>query len=113
MNMEEMTVMKRKKQNMEKALSGRVLGVVSALDLAAIVVPLCVGLLWGYLLIPLCVTGVYFVFYFGWTLYVLELFSRKQWQNRVLLAVNLLNLLILILLAVLGIAFWYGIGMSM
>ena len=66
-----------------------------------------------YLLIPLCVTGVYFVFYFGWTLYVLELFSRKQWQNRVLLAVNLLNLLILILLAVLGIAFWYGIGMSM
>ena len=43
MNMEEMTVMKRKKQNMEKALSGRVLGVVSALDLAAIVVPLCVG----------------------------------------------------------------------
>ena len=105
--------MTKKNQRAKKPLPARVLGVVSALDLAAIVVPLCVGLLWGYLLIPLCVTGVYFVFYFGWTLYVLELFSRTRRQNRVLLAVNLLNLLILILLAVLGIAFWYGIGMSM
>lgn len=105
--------MAKKHQRTKKPLSGRVLGVVTALDLAAIVVPLCVCLLWGYLLIPLCVTGAYFVFYFGWTLFALELFLRKRWQNRVLLAVNLLNLLILILLAVLAVAFWYGIGMSM
>ena len=105
--------MTKKQQRNKKPLSGRALGVVSALDLAAIVVPLCVGLLWGYLLIPLCVTGAYFVFYFGWTLYVLELFSRKRWQNRMLLAVNLLNLLVLILLAVLAVAVWYGIGNAM
>ena len=105
--------MTKKNQRANKPLPARVLGVVSALDLAAIVVPLCVGLLWGYLLIPLCVTGAYFVFYFGWTLCVLELFSRKQWQNRVLLAVNLLNLLILILIAALAVAFVYAIGNAM
>lgn len=106
--------MTKRQQRTKKPLSGRVLGVVSALDLAAIIVPaglfLCLG---DNPPMPLYVTVVAILCYFGWTLCVLELFSRKRWQNRVLLAVNLLNLLVLILLAVLAVAFWYGIGMSM
>ena len=106
--------MTKRQQRNKKPLSGRALGVVSALDLAAIVVPaglfLCLG---DNPPMPLYVTVVAILCYFAWTLCVLELFSRKRWQNRVLLAVNLLNLLVLILLAVLAIAFFYAIGMSM
>ncbi len=106
--------MTKKQQRAKKPLSGRALGVVSALDLAAIVVPaglfLCLG---DHSPTPLYVTAVAILCYFGWTLCVLGLFSRKRWQNRVLLAVNLLNLLVLILLAALAVAFVYAIGNAM
>ena len=106
--------MTKKQQRTKKPLSGRVLGVVSALDLAAIVVPaglfLCLG---DHSPTPLYVTAAAILCYFGWTLCVVGLFSRKRWQNRVLLAVNLLNLLVLISLAALAVALLHAIGNAM
>ena len=81
--------MTKKKQRAKKPLSGRLLGVVSALDLAAIVVSaglfLCLG---DHPLQPLYVAAAAILGYFGWTLCVLALFSRTRRQNRVLLAVS-------------------------
>ena len=106
--------MKRKKQNMKKALSGRVLGVVSALDLAAIVVSaglfLCLG---DHPLQPLYVAAAAILGYFGWTLCALALFSRTRRQNRVMLAVNLLGLLLLAAIVVFVVAVLYGLASFM
>ena len=106
--------MTKKQQRAKKPLSGRVLGVASALDLAAIIVPaglfLCLG---EHPPMPLYVTVVAILCYFVWTLCAVGLFSRKRWQNRVLLAVNLLNLLVAGLLAALAVAFVHAIGNAM
>lgn len=106
--------MTKKQQRAKKPLSGRALGVVSALNLAAIVVPaglfLCLG---DHSPTPLYVTAVAILCYFGWTLCVLGLLSRTRRQNRVLLAVNLLNLLVLILLAALAVTLLHAIGNAM
>ena len=106
--------MTKKQQRTKKPLSGRALGVVSALNLAAIVVPaglfLCLG---DHPPMPLYVTAVAILCYFGWTLCVLGLLSRTRRQNRVLLAVNLLNLLVLILLAALAVTLLHAIGNAM
>ena len=106
--------MTKKQQRAKKPLSGRALGVVSALDLAAIVVPaglfLCLG---DHSPTPLYVTAVAILCCVGWTLCVLGLLARTRRQNRVLLAVNRLNLLVLIMLAALAVTLLHAIGNAM
>ena len=106
--------MTKKQQRAKKPLSGRVLGVVTALDLAAIVVPaglfLCLG---DNPPMPLYVTVAAILCYFVWTLCVLELFSRTRRQNRVLLGVNLLGLLLLAAIVVFVVAVLYGLASFM
>ena len=106
--------MTRKQQRTKKPLSGRLLGVVSAFDLAAIVVSaglfLCLG---DHPLQPLYVAAAAILGYFGWTLCVMALFSRTRRQNRVMLGVNLLGLLLLVAIVVFVVAVLYGLASFM
>ncbi len=107
-------MMTKKQQRNKKPLSGRMLGVVSAFDLAAIVVStglfLCLG---DNPLQPLYVAAAAILGYFGWTLCVMALFSRTRRQNRVMLAVNLLGLLLLAAIVVFVVAVLYGLASFM